>query len=60
MFPVEWIFPVSTLIVVIGGFLLNAYRMNQIRLNDLHDLGDRLDRIESKLDQHLNYHLSKV
>ena len=57
MFPLPWVFPLSTLLVVIGGFLLNAWRVNQIRLNDLHDLGVRLDRIETKLDQHISFHL---
>ena len=66
MFPFPaWVVPISTLIAVIGGFLLAAWRANQVahevlrlRENDLHELGERLNRIEVKLDEHITFHLT--
>ena len=34
--------------------------LNRIRENDMHEITERLRRIEEKLDRHLEWHLLKV
>lgn len=34
-------------------------RLEQMRVNELHHLEERLERIERKLDEHLQFHLEK-
>ena len=55
--------PIGTLIAVLISFAWNSIKVErakalieQLRENDMHDLVDRLDRIENKLDQHLLAH----
>ena len=58
---------VATFLVVIGGFWLNSRKVqraealiSQIRANDMHDLTERLGRIENKLDEHLAWHMPRA
>ena len=57
---------VGTFISVIIGFVANALKVRRaeqlidtLRTNDMHDLVARLDRIETKLDQHLVSHAGR-
>ena len=34
--------------------------LNRIRENDMHEITERLRRIEEKLDRHLEWHILKV
>ena len=63
----EILIPLGTFVTLIAGFAWNAVRVEKakvlleaFRTNDMHALEVRLDRIESKLDQHLQFHASKV
>ena len=57
---------VGTLIAVVVTFIFTTLKVRRteeeiegMRQNDMHALGMRLDRIESKIDQHLTFHASK-
>ena len=59
--------PLLTLVSVIASFVIVKWQLykttqevEQIRKNDMHDLETRLTRIEDKLDDHLQFHMTKV
>ena len=47
----EWLGLLGTLVLPVFFWLW------KLRTNDLHDITERRDRIEKKLDDHLQYHL---
>lgn len=60
----EWVTFAGVLIAVLAIvatiFSVLWKRMNSLKDNDLHGIKDRLDRIEKKLDKHLQWHLEEM
>lgn len=44
-------------LVVLGVVIPIARWIHQLQVNHLHDISQRLDRIEHKLDNHITWHL---
>ena len=55
----EWLsIALSAISAIVLPFVFFTWRQaRDIRTNDLHAINERLDRIEAKLDTHLQYHL---
>ena len=58
--------PLLTILSVIVSFGITAWQaqkaraeVERLRQNDIHELTERLKRIETKFDQHLQFHMTK-
>lgn len=55
-----WLSILGTLFTIMTGVVIAAWRqINALRNNDMHELRERLVRIETKQDLHLQWHLSR-
>lgn len=55
-----WITLLGSLLTILTGVTLMAWRqVNTLRNNDMHELRERLVRIETKMDLHLQWHLAE-
>ena len=57
--PEIWLYAFGTLLTVLTGVALSAWRqINILRNNDMHELRERLTRIETQLTLHIQWHLA--
>ena len=44
---------------VVSGIIVLYQRVRSLQDNHMHEVIERLTRLETKLDEHINYHLEK-